>query len=283
MTTDVQPDGGQAALWNSGRGSGWVMLKGMLDDLFRPFEEVLVQPLAPGSHVLDIGCGTGSTTLAAAGRTGREGHCTGLDISGDMIAAARDSAVDQGNVDFICADAETHEFKPHRFDTLISRFGVMFFADPVAAFANLRHAAKPSARLRMITWRGPEENPFMTLAERKAAEMGIDCPPRKAGEPGQFGLAEPDPIRRILTGAGWAEITIEPLDIVCCLPESGLDLYLARMGVVGTMLPSLDEETQRQVLAAVREAFAPYIENGEVRFNAACWLIEAVAPKAGSE
>src|SRR6185295_17722413 len=137
-------DGEQAALWNGPAGRAWVEAQELLDRMFEPFEDLLVNAIraGSGSRALDVGCGTGSTTLAVARRLGPEGRCTGIDISASMIAAARVRAEREGtSAAFICADAQRYSFAPASFDTIVSRFGVMFFEDPVQAFANLRRAA----------------------------------------------------------------------------------------------------------------------------------------------
>src|SRR6185312_8436149 len=144
------------------------------DQTYQPIEDLLVDAVASGTtrRVLDVGCGTGGTTVAVARRLGPSGRCTGVDISEPMIAAARARAEREGaSVDFVVADAQTHAFERERFDAIISRFGVMFFNDPVAAFTNLRRAARAGAVLRAVVWRDAAENPFMTTAERAAAPL----------------------------------------------------------------------------------------------------------------
>ena len=151
-------------------------------------------PPDPERRVLDVGCGTGSTTLAVARLLGAKGRCTGIDISEPMIAAARARAEREGTpASFIRADAQTHAFEPASFDMIISRFGVMFFDDSVRAFANLRRAARDDAELRFIAWRSAAENPFMTTAERAAAPLLPNLPARRPDAPGQFAFADRAP------------------------------------------------------------------------------------------
>ena len=157
----------------------------------------------PGSRVLDVGCGTGSTTLAVARRLGAKGRCIGIDISEPMIAAARARAEREGTpASFIRADAQTHAFEPASFDMIISRFGVMFFDDSVRAFANLRRAARDDAELRFIAWRSAAENPFMTTAERAAAPLLPNLPARRPDAPGQFAFADRRRVYSILEESG---------------------------------------------------------------------------------
>ncbi len=210
--------------------------------------------------MLDIGCGTGSTTLAVARQLGPKGTAVGVDISEPMIALAKQRAEREGAPPrFICADAQTHAFDDESFDMIVSRFGVMFFDDPVRAFANLRRAAAPNADLHVIAWRSPAENPFMTTAERAAAPFLPQLPARKADEPGQFAFADRSRVHSILEKSGWAEIDIQPLDVACTLPERELEAYITRLGPLGRVLPQLDEKTRTRVIDTVRAAFDPYV------------------------
>ncbi|SDC68927.1 Ubiquinone/menaquinone biosynthesis C-methylase UbiE [Cupriavidus sp. YR651] len=272
----------QARLWNGPSGRAWVDAQAWLDAMFQPFEDLLVNAASSaGRGVLDVGCGTGATTLAVARRHGAASRCVGIDISGPMIAAARASAEREGTpASFIQANAQTHVFAPASFDMIISRFGVMFFDDPVQAFANLRHAASQGAGLRCIAWRSAAENPFMTTAERAAAPLLPDLPARRPNAPGQFAFADPDRVRGILEQSGWLEIEIRPIDVACILPEQGLVEYVTRLGPVGLALQEADDQTRAKVIETVRAAFDPYVHGAEVRFTAACWMIGAQAPSA---
>src|SRR5262249_45490429 len=148
--------------------------------------------LARGARsVLDVGCGTGATTLAIARALGAGGRSVGIDISEPMLALAWERAKrEKGTATFVVADAETPAFEPGSFDTIVSRFGVMFFGDSVRAFANLRSAVRPGGDLALIAWRGPADNPFMTAAERAAAAYLPDIPPRSVDGPGQFAFGD---------------------------------------------------------------------------------------------
>lgn len=273
---DAQQAGEQAKLWNGPAGQAWVEAQDLLERMFRPFEDLLVATIPAGSRVLDIGCGTGSTTLAAARQVGAPGHCTGIDISEPMLSAARLRAQKEGvAAEFICADAAEHTFAPAVFDRIISRFGVMFFSDPVMAFANLRQAAGGDAALRFIAWRSAAENPFMTTAERAAAPLLPDLPARKPGAPGQFAFADRHRVHRILEESGWTGIDIQPINVECTLPRQALNRYLSLLGPVGLVLREADEWTRVRVIETVRAAFKPYIHGDEVRYTAACWMAEA--------
>jgi SAM-dependent methyltransferase len=280
MTLPNQIEDEQRALWNGPAGCAWVEAQDSLDQMFKPFEDLLIEAVstAPAAAVLDIGCGTGSTTLAVAGLLGAQRRCVGIDISEPMLAAARARAEREGSAaSFIRADAQRYTFEPASFDMFISRFGVMFFENCVQAFANLRRAATDDARLRFVAWRSAKENPFMTTAERAAAPLLPNIPARRQNAPGQFAFADRHRVYSILQASGWAEIDIRPVDVLCTLPEKALERYLTRLGPVGLILQEADERTRVQIVEKVRAAFDPYVCGGEVSFTAACWMVAARA------
>lgn len=275
----------QTRLWNGPSGHAWVEAQALLDRMFEPFQDMLVDAVRTGrgGQVLDVGCGTGATTRAVARALGTQGSCTGIDISEPMIATARIRAErERTPARFIRADAQTYDFATSGFDMILSRFGVMFFDDPVRAFANLRHAAKEGADLRLIAWRGPSDNPFMTAAERAAAPLLPNLPARREGAPGQFAFADRQRVRSILGESGWGEIDIQPLDVTCILRTQELVGYFTRLGPVGLALQEVDERTHAQVVDVLHAAFEPYVDGADVRFNAACWMIGARATEASA-
>ena len=281
MDTAQDANDAQIALWNGAKGRVWVEAQAALDRMFKPLEDLLVATIDAGSddRVLDVGCGTGSTTLAVARRLGAEGEAIGVDISEPMLAAARLRAEKDGTpAYFVRADGQTHAFEPASFNRILSRLGVMFFDDPVRAFTNLRRAAKDGAALRFIAWRSAADNPFMTTAEHAAVPLLPSIALRRAGPPeapGQFAFADRLRVQRILDESGWAEIDIRPVDLACSFPETELVACLTRLGPLGEILHEADERTRGQVIERVRDAFDPYVEGTEVRFAAACWLVEA--------
>ena len=280
MDTAQQANAEQIALWNDTAGRAWVETQETLDAVLQPFEDVLVEAVAArkAQRVLDVGCGTGSTTLAAARRVGATGAAVGVDISEPMIALAKQRAQSESSpARFICADAQTYAFADKSFDLIISRFGVMFFDDSVRAFANLQRATTKGGELKAIVWRGPADNPFMTTAERAAAPFFPEMPPRKADEPGQFAFADRSRVYSILEKSGWSAIDIEPLDVACTLPKQDLERYITRLGPLGRLMPQLDEPTRARIIATVLAAFEPYVHGTEVRFTGACWTVGATA------
>ncbi len=280
MHDTQEPGNEQARLWNGPAGRAWVDRQPLLDGLFAPLGTLLTEAVAgrPLGRVLDVGCGTGALTLALAEPSGDAVECVGIDISAPMIEAARARAEREGSqARFVCADAQTHAFAPAGFDTIVSRLGVMFFDDPVAAFANLRRGARDGAALRFLAWRAAAENPFMTTAERAAAPLLPQLPARRPGAPGQFGFADRERVESILAQAGWGTIAIRPVDLPCSLPAQELVPYLSRLGPVGLALEQADAATRERVIATVRAAFEPFVQGDEVRFTAACWLASAEA------
>lgn len=268
----------QSARWNDQAGRSWAELGDMLDRLLEPFVPLVLEEIGPvaGRRILDVGCGAGALTLAAAGQ-GASG--VGVDISSPLIDSARARAERLGiaGAEFVRADAQTHRFEAKSFDALVSRFGVMFFADPAAAFRNLRSAVRPGGRLACVVWRGAEENDFMTAAERAAADLLPQLPGRIEGGPGQFGFANSGRVSAILAESGWRDAAIRPVDVECSLPEDDLRLYVRRMGPVADVLPALDDSTRSEVERRIDAAFQPFVRGGEARFTAACWMVTALA------
>jgi SAM-dependent methyltransferase len=276
MTDTQRIDTRPAALWNGPSARAWIGAQTVLDAMFKPFEDLLVDAVRDGHgrQVLDVGCGTGATTLALARMLGERGRVVGADISEPMIAVARERAAQEhATAHFVCGDVQTHAFESAAFDTIVSRFGVMFFEDPVRAFANLRAAATDDATLRMIAWRGAAENPFMTTGERAAAPLLPDLPARRPDGPGQFAFGDSARVQSILDASGWADVDLVPLDIECTLPETELIGCFTRLGPLGLFLQNADEHTRTRIVDTVRAAYDPYVHGAEVRYNAACWMI----------
>jgi SAM-dependent methyltransferase len=275
MMRRMAPDD-QAALWNGEMGQTWVEMASVTDQLFEPLTAPLLEAAGAGATaLLDVGCGAGFTTLALARALGPEARTVGADISGPLLLAARDRANAAGvPIDFVFGDAQTFDFEPASFDLIVSRLGVMFFADPVAAFANLRGAATDVARLRFVCWRDPAENPFMTLTARATKGL-LDLPARIPNTPGPYGLADPERTRGILADAGWSEVEVRPYDATCAMPADELMTFLTRIGPLREALAEADDERREAVLEAVRTAAEPYVEGDRASFEAALWIVDA--------
>ena len=277
MADPRTPNAEQAALWNDASGQTWRDMQAVLDEMLAPF----VEPLLPreARRVLDVGCGAGATTLAIARRAGSDSRCLGVDISAPLIAAARAHAAAEQltNVEFLEADAQTHDFQAAAFDAVVSRFGVMFFDDPIAAFANIRRAARPDANLTFVAWRSPADNPFMTAATRAAAPLLPNFKVACSSAPGQFAFADGERVRSILRDSGWHDIDLSALDVASSVSEADLLEYAAKLGPVGLALRELDEAQRAPIVAAVQAAYAPYLRSGTARFDMAVWLVRARA------
>ena len=283
MSEAEQVNREQAALWNGASGSAWVEMQDTLDRMLAPFEMLLSKEAFPGEggRVLDVGCGAGTTTISMARRLGPTGLCVGVDISEPLVRVAKERAFAEqlGVAKFVHADAQTYAFEPSRFDSVMSRFGVMFFDDPEAAFVNIRRAARSDAKLAFVAWRSPAENPFMTTAARAAAPLLPNLSTPDVGAPGQFAFADGGRVERILHASGWKSIDVRPIDITGNIAEQDLLTYATKLGPVGAALrdPGVDDATRARTASVVRAAFEPYIQDGAAHFTVACWLVSAQA------
>lgn len=280
---DDEPNRDQAREWNERGGPRWVAMERDLDAQLAPYSAALIDALAPslGERVLDVGCGAGATSLAIAERV-RPGEVVGVDISGPMIARARERAQAIENLRFEEADAQTFAFASGApFDAIASRFGVMFFADPVAAFINLRTALRPAGRLAFVCWRALRENPAFTLPLQAALPL-LPEPPKspEPGAPGPFAFADADRVRSILEQAGYADVQIAPRDtdmVVAGRPdlEGAVDLTM-RIGPLSRALPVvMTDELHAQIRARVRDALAPHHGPSGVTLTGATWIVTA--------
>lgn len=281
MSRSAQPNTRQAALWNDASGKAWVEMQPILDEILAPFERLVVDAGYPGEggNVLDIGCGAGATTLAMARRVGNNGRCVGLDISQPLVALAteRTQAEEVANASFEVGDAQTYAFESGGFDAVVSRFGIMFFDDPVAAFSNIRQAARRGGKLAFVAWRSPAENDFMTTAARAAAPFLPTAPAPDPDAPGQFAFADGAKVKRILEASGWSSIDVRQANLPCKIAEGDLMMYATRLGPLAAALREVDQATAEKIITVLPAAFAPFVKDGQARFNAACWLVTALA------
>jgi SAM-dependent methyltransferase len=232
----------------------------------------------PGEHVLDIGCGGGETALDLARLVAPDGTVVGIDLSAAVLAFAARAAKACERVRFIQADAQVFPFEPASFDAAFSRFGVMFFVDPAAAFINICRSLRPTGRLAFVCWRALEENPLDNLPLMAASDHLPPQPAHAPEAPGPFAFANPDRVRSILESAGFGEIDITAYNEQ--VGSGDLDAMLAVVSRVGALGKILRENPKLRGLAlpAVRSALAAHDGPDGVRLNAATWVVTARAP-----
>jgi SAM-dependent methyltransferase len=281
MPNPPEANAAQAEHWNSGDAAHWVRDQDRYDRMLAPFADALLDHLGltATEQVLDIGCGTGPTTCAVA-RAVSQGRVRGLDISRQMVEAARTRATQAGltNVSFDVGDAQTERFVPET-DVVMSRFGVMFFDDATAAFANLRTALAPGGRIGFVCWQDFLLNEWMTVPA-VAALAHVPPPPTVPSDaPGPFSFGNPDRVRTILGDAGYTNVTIEPFTTAMLLAGGGsLDDatdFLRSTGMARALFAEASPEEIDRALAAVRAALEPFMTPEGVRIGAATWIVGA--------
>ena len=273
----------QIAYWNGAGGQRWADRQPVQDILLRPIADILIDRahVEAGERILDVGCGSGATTVAFAQATGGSGHVTGIDISAPMLARAREVVPAGAPIEFVLADATIHRFEAGSFDLLASRFGVMFFADPVLSFANMRKAMRRSGRLAFACWREPRENPFFMTPLQAVYRHVPKMPQVGPEDPGPFSFASPERVKRILGAAEFSAIAMEPCDLGLDIAVGrGLDAAVMGAMQVGPAARALADQPPEIVSAAeqsMREALAPHLKGETVLLDAAIWIVTAQA------
>jgi SAM-dependent methyltransferase len=244
-------------------------------------EAFAIVDFRPGQRVLDIGCGTGATTLEIAHRVAPGGSVIGVDISEVMLepACAEAAAHPDLAVNFEAADAETHAFPPESFDIAFSRFGVMFFADPARAFTNIRRAVAPGGRLAFLCWREPRRNSWTSLTI-EVARHHLELPPAPGPEdPGPFSFREPERVQRILNQAGWSDIAVDPVeaeaDMGGTLDEAVENLL--HVGAIGSQIQAAPGPVRETITRELRELVDGHVTDRGVMMQALCWMVTAKA------
>jgi SAM-dependent methyltransferase len=270
----------QAAAWDGPSGARWVAREEFQNAALAAHTERLLEAvdLQPTDLVLDVGCGTGDTTRAVA-RHAPEGGAHGVDLSAAMLARARERAAEEGltNATFEQADAQVHRFPEAHFDAVISRFGVMFFADPVAAFANLARATRAGGRLALVTWQSLVGNEWVELPRAKLA-LGRELPPIPEDVPGPFGLADGDRFRRILADAGWSDVRLDDVRVPYAygaMPDAAAE-HASDIGVLRNLLDDLDREQQASAMDALTAVMAEHATSSGVVLDSRVWVARAV-------
>jgi len=276
-----QANADQAAYWNGPGGQRWADCHGTQEIMLEPIAQILLRRALPqeGEHVLDIGCGAGATTVAAARAVSPGGRVLGVDISEPMLVYARRNAPGDLPIDFVLADASVHGFEPLSFDLLISRFGVMFFADPVASFANLRRALKSQARMVFTCWREPRANPWMMVPLQAVYQHVAKMAPVGPEDPGPFAFAQQERVEHILKDAGFTAVTVERTEVIMDLAiGEGLEIGVERALQVGPASLAIEGQSAELREAArntVREALRPFVCGQSVAMPGSMWLVSA--------
>jgi ubiquinone/menaquinone biosynthesis C-methylase UbiE len=271
-----------AEFWNSTMGHSWVSQQAAISDVFTSVTSVSLDAAAakPGEHVIDIGCGTGDTLLAFAKVVGPSGSVLGVDVSVPMLGFAKHRAAEAGlgNVTCALADATSYAFEPRWADLVYSRFGVMFFDDPIKAFTNIRSGMKAGGRLVFVCFRSMPESPWFRVPIEAARPHVPPQPPVDPMAPGMFSLAREERLRCILTEAGFREMALKATDV----PIHGKDTtqsmaFITQAGPLPALLENASDEQRTRATEAVRNALAANIGADGRGLHVGLWLVSALA------
>ena len=278
----------QIEFWNGDTGRNWVAYDALMEAMLKPIGETVLDvfQFLPHARALDIGCGCGHPTLSLATRIGPGGSVTGVDISAPMLSVARElTATNEhkgASINFLEVDAQVHPFEPGNFEHVFSRFGVMFFDDPVAAFRNIHRALTATGTLAFCCWQSRTVNPFMTVPAQAALELLPAPPEMPPRAPGPFAFAEPDYVDSILSQSGFSNIDITSLshDLVfgAGLPLSEIVEHLVKIGPIAQMVREAPDALQQPVRERVATALTPFFtENGGINLEGNFWQVMANA------
>jgi SAM-dependent methyltransferase len=275
---DNQP---QIAYWNGPASARWVRFQEKMDPAMRPFGEAAMAAVRPppAARVLDVGCGCGDTTIALADWASG-GTVLGVDVSAPMLERAMARAAGRAGISFVMGDAAKLPLEPASFDVVFSRFGVMFFADPVGAFRNLRAATRAGGRLSFVCWRELTDNPWGQIGLEVISAIA-PAAPVDPDAPGPFSLRREARIRAILGDAGWADIEVTRIDRIVQVTRSAdvgeaVEFYM-NMGPGARLLAGADDAVRATARARLAEVLGPHVTDGGVGLGASVWLVGASA------
>ena len=271
----------QIAYWNAASGRKWAEDADKMDAMMSEMAAAAIAAASPqpGEAVIDVGCGSGGTSLLLADAVGSHGRVLGIDVSHPMLDVARARAAGRENLSFLEADAASHVFHGPGADLVFSKFGVMFFADPEAAFANLHRAAKPGGRLAFICWRAMAENPFAMLPTQAALKHLPPQPRPDPTAPGPFAFADAVRVGHILTQAGFktpAFATFDTTMVIGRKPESAAREAVL-VGMASRLLMNESDETREKVIAELTQTYQGHLGPDGVTLPARCWIVTASA------
>jgi SAM-dependent methyltransferase len=281
----ASPNTREVEYWNSAHTRAWAEEHEAIDRLFAGLTQVALNLAAPqlGERVLDIGCGSGTTVLELASRVGPSGYVLGADVSKPSVEKARERIAAAGvrQAEIILCDVSTHTFPANSFDLVFSRFGVMFFAEPVATFTNIRKAMKPEGRLALAVFRTPQENTWATAALAAVRHMLPPITPPGLEEPGQFSWADAARVHRILESAGFQDVSLTPHDPAMPLAARGgaaeAASFMCRVGPVVRALTDASEQRRKEVRGALEAFFRIHEGPQGIVLPGAIWIVTAQA------
>ena len=266
----------EAEFWNTEGGERWVEHIDRLEKMLAPVSTQLLAHAAPtgGEHVLDIGCGGGATSAEIAQRVQPGGSVLGADVSEVILTVARQRYAGIDKLSFETADAGTYSFDAQHFDLMTSRFGVMFFPDPEAAFKNICRAGKRGGRIVFACWRGLAENPWMGLPVGAAFKILTPPPKPEPGAPGPFSLADPDRVRYLLENAGFTAISLTQHDESFNLGEVDAALaFMTKLGPAAEPLRDASDAEREAAIAAMRACFSEHVDGQNVLMPGSIWIV----------
>lgn len=269
----------QTAFWDGDSGRFWAEHADRFDAMLAPYTGALLDAAEIGidDRVLDVGCGFGPTTLQAA-RRATGGSVLGVDLSGPMLADARRRAAAEGlaNVEFRQADAQTHPFPDDAYDVVLSRFGVMFFDDPQAAFANLRRALRPGGRLALVCWQSLARNENRQV-ERDAFAAHLSLPPPRTSGPGALSLADPDHVRSLLCGSGFEQVALDDVRRPLYFGRDADDAasFMCAVPTTQEQLDDAGSEIAERIVSDLRGALGARESSDGVLLGSAAWVVSA--------
>ena len=279
------PNAREVEYWNSAHTRAWADEHKAIDRLFAGITQVTLDLAAPkaGERVIDIGCGSGATVLALAARVGPSGYVLGADVSKPSVEKGRERIAAAGvhQAEIILCDVSTHIFPANSFDLVFSRFGVMFFADPIATFANIRKAMKPDGRVALAVFRTSQENKWATAALASVRHLLPPITPPGPEEPGQFSWADAARVHRILETAGFQGVSLTPRDPGMPLAGRGgaaeAAAFMFRVGPIVRATSGASERQKKEVRRALEAFFRSHEGPQGIVFPGAFWIVTARA------
>lgn len=273
----------QIADWNGEQGRRWAEHQQRIDHMLERYSDAALQAAAalPGEQVLDIGCGSGSSSLALARAVGPQGRVLGVDISRPMLAVAKELAAAHPELNLFFAEADASSAAlPTGQDLLHSRFGLMFFADPAGALRHLRGHLKPGGRCAFVCWRAPRDNPWaMTPLMAARQVLGITPPPADPLAPGPFAFADEQRLHGVLAEAGFDRIELQRFDAPNMLGRSTHEAALncLQIGPVSRLAREVGATREPQIIGAIEAALAKHAStDGSVSLGGSVWVVKAM-------